>query len=51
MLGKLLVLVLSGGWMSSNEQMVVKYESSKSVRAGGGVMMRGLEFRSLINLW
>ena len=48
---KLLVLVLSGALMFNNEQRVVKYESSKSVRVEGGLVMREVKFRSLMKLW
>ena len=37
----LLVFVLSGGWMSSNERRVVKYESSRSVRVEERLVKRG----------
>ena len=48
---ELLVLVLSGAWMSSKEWRVVKYESSKSVTVEEGLMMRGVDLRSLMNPW
>ena len=46
----LLDLVMSGAWRSSSERRVVKYESRKSVRVTGGFVMRGVEFRSHMNL-
>ena len=47
----LLDLVISGAWRSCRERRVVKYESRKSVRVSGGFVMRGVEFRSHMNLW
>ena len=47
----LLYFVMSGAWRSSSERRVVKYESRRSVRVTGGFVMRGVEFRSHINLW
>ena len=41
---ELLVLVLSGAWMSCNERRVVKYESNKSVSVERWLMIRGVEF-------
>ena len=46
----LLDLVLSGAWRLSSERRVVKYESRRSVRVTGGFVMRGVEFRSHMNL-
>ena len=46
----LLDLVMSGAWRSSSERRVVKYESRRSVRVTGGFVMRGVEFRSHMNL-
>ena len=47
----LLDLAMSGAWRSSSERRVVKYESRRSVRVTGGFVMRGVEFRSHMNLW
>ena len=47
----LLDLVRSGAWRSSSECRVVKYESRRSVRVSGRFVMRGVEFRSHMNLW
>ena len=47
----LLDLVMSGAWRSSSERRVVTYESRRSVRVTGGFVMRGVEFRSHMNLW
>ena len=47
----LLDLVMSGAWRSSSERRVVKYESRRSVRVTGGFVMRGVKFRSHMNLW
>ena len=47
----LLDLVMSGAWWrSSSERRVVKYESRRSVRVTGGFVMRGVKFRSHMNL-
>ena len=43
--------MLSGAWISSKDRTVVKYESSKSVRVEGGLVMKGVELRSLMNIW
>ena len=37
-------------WRSSSELRVVEYESRRSVRVTGGFFMRGVEFRSHMNL-
>ena len=47
----LLDLVMISAWRSSTERRVVKYESSRSVRVSGRFVMKGVEFRSQINLW
>ena len=47
----LLDLVMSDARRSSSERRVVKYESRRSVRMTGGFVMRGVEFRSHMNLW
>ena len=47
----LLDLVMSGAWRSSSERRVGKYESRRSVRVSGGFVMRGVKFRSHMNLW
>ena len=47
----LLDLVMSGAWRSSSERRMVKYELRRSVRVSGGFGMRGVEFRSHMNLW
>ena len=44
-------LIMSGAWRSSSERWVMKYESRRSVRVTGGIVMRGVEFRSHVNLW
>ena len=36
---ELLVLVISGAWLSSNERRVIKYESNKSVKMEGGLVL------------
>ena len=46
----LLDLVMSVAWRSISERRVVKYESRRSVRVTGGFVMRGVEFRSHMNL-
>ena len=47
----LLDLVMNGAWRSISERRVLKYESRRSVRVTGGFVMRGMEFRSHMNLW
>ena len=37
--------------MSSNERRVMKDKSSKFIRIDEGLVMRGIEFRCLMNLW
>ena len=44
-------LVMSGAWRSSSERRVVTYESRRSARVSGGFVMRGVEFRTQMNLW
>ena len=45
----LLDLVMSGGWRSSSERRVVKYESRRSIRMSGGFVIRewSLDHRSI----
>ena len=47
---ELLVLVMSGALRSSNERRVVNYESRRSVRVRGGLVMREVELKSLMRL-
>ena len=42
--------MIIGAWMPSNERKMVKYESRRSVRVREGLVMRGVEFRSLMSL-
>ena len=47
----LLDLVMTGAWRSSSERRVLKYESKRLVRVTGEIVLRGVEFRSHMDLW